>query len=123
MAVTIKLRRGTASEWTSANPVLEQGEVGIELDTNKIKIGDGSSNWSSLDYANDLLPDQTGNSGKFLSTDGTVVSWQSVDALPSQTGNSGKYLTTDGTNASWATVSSGAAVDDASLAFSSQVFS
>lgn len=50
------------------------------------------------------LPSQTGNAGKYLSTDGTNPSWNTVDALPSQTGNSGKYLTTDGTTASWATV-------------------
>ena len=47
------------------------------------------------------LPAQTGNSGKFLTTDGTDVSWANVDALPSQTGNSGYYLTTNGTTASW----------------------
>lgn len=51
-----------------------------------------------------LIPDLTGNSGKFLTTNGTTVSWASVDALPSQTGNSGKFLTTNGTVASWATV-------------------
>jgi hypothetical protein len=50
------------------------------------------------------LPAQTGNSGEFLTTDGTNVSWATVDALPSQSGNSGKYLTTNGTAASWAIV-------------------
>lgn len=54
--------------------------------------------------ANDVLPTQTDNSGKFLTTNGTDASWASVDALPSQTGNSGKFLTTNGTDASWATV-------------------
>lgn len=47
------------------------------------------------------LPDQTGHSGEFLTTDGTDASWAAVNALPSQTGNSGKFLTTNGTNASW----------------------
>jgi hypothetical protein len=47
------------------------------------------------------FPTQTGNSGKYLKTDGTSTSWQTVSELPSQTGNSGKYLTTDGTTASW----------------------
>ena len=47
------------------------------------------------------LPSQTGNAGKFLTTDGTDASWATVDTLPSQTGQSGKFLTTDGTNASW----------------------
>ena len=51
-----------------------------------------------------VLPSMSGNTGKFLTTDGTDSSWAAVDALPSQTGNSGKYLTTDGTNASWATL-------------------
>lgn len=45
------------------------------------------------------LPDQTGNTGKFLTTDGTDASWG--DPLPSQTGNTGKFLTTNGTDASW----------------------
>ena len=50
---------------------------------------------------NDLLPSQTGNTGKFLTTDGTDISWADVDAFPDQTGNAGKYLTTDGTDTSW----------------------
>lgn len=54
-----------------------------------------------------VLPSQTSNSGKYLTTNGTSTSWATVDALPSQTGNSGKYLTTDGTTASWANVSGG----------------
>jgi hypothetical protein len=51
--------------------------------------------------ADNVLPTQTSNSGKFLGTDGTNCSWQTVDALPSQSGQSGKFLTTNGTNASW----------------------
>jgi hypothetical protein len=51
-----------------------------------------------------FTPSQTGNSGKFLTTDGTNPSWAPVDALPSQTGNAGEFLTTDGTTASWAVV-------------------
>ena len=50
------------------------------------------------------VPSQTGNSGKYLSTNGTQTSWSTVDALPSQTNNSGKYLTTNGTTASWSTI-------------------
>lgn len=52
----------------------------------------------------DVLPSQTGNAGKYLGTNGTTLSWDTVNALPTQTGNNGKYLTTDGTNASWVTV-------------------
>jgi hypothetical protein len=52
------------------------------------------------------LPDQTGNTGKYLTTNGTAKSWGTVSqyALPSQTGNSGKFLTTNGTAESWGTV-------------------
>jgi len=50
MAAQIQLRRDTASNWTSANPTLAQGELGYETDTGKIKIGDGSTAWTSLDY-------------------------------------------------------------------------
>lgn len=48
------------------------------------------------------LPGQAGNSGKFVTTDGTAASW--ADVYPSQTGNSGKFLSTDGTATSWAAV-------------------
>ena len=58
-----------------------------------------------------VVPSQTGNSGKYLTTNGTVSSWGAVDALPSQTSNSGKYLTTDGTTASWATVTTDPTAD------------
>lgn len=50
------------------------------------------------------VPSQGGNSGKYLTTNGSATSWAAVDALPSQTGNSGKYLTTNGTSATWATI-------------------
>jgi len=55
-----------------------------------------------------VLPSQTSNSGKYLTTNGTATSWASVDALPSQTGNTGKYLTTNGSVASWATINTDA---------------
>ena len=51
MAVTIKLRRDTASNWGSNNPTLAEGEPGFETDTGKIKYGDGTTAWNSLAYA------------------------------------------------------------------------
>lgn len=60
----------------------------------------------------ETYPDQTDNAGKFLTTDGTDVSWETVNALPDQTDNGGKYLTTDGTDASWAFISGGSATDE-----------
>ena len=50
------------------------------------------------------LPEQSGNAGKFLTTNGQLPSWANVDALPSQAGNNGKYLVTNGTTASWSTL-------------------
>jgi len=50
MATRMQQRRGTAAQWTSANPILAAGEMGFETDTNKFKIGDGTNNWASLAY-------------------------------------------------------------------------
>lgn len=50
MAVTIRLRRATAAEWTASNPTLASGEPGYESDTGKIKYGTGSTAWNSLPY-------------------------------------------------------------------------
>ena len=50
MATIIQMRRGTAAEWTAANPLLAQGEIGTELDTHKWKCGDGVLRWSALPY-------------------------------------------------------------------------
>lgn len=47
------------------------------------------------------LPDQTGNAGLYLTTNGTTASWSSVESVPSQTGNAFKVLSTDGTNLTW----------------------
>ena len=130
--VQIQLRNDTAANWTSVNPTLLVGELGVERSTNKIKIGDGSTAWSSLSYAYDptVLVTLTGTqtltnktisgssntlsnipnsaltnssitiNGSSVALGGTVT----ITGLPTQTGNSGKYLTTDGTNASWATI-------------------
>ena len=50
MANKIQLRRDTSSNWTSSNPTLSQGELGHETNTGKLKVGDGSTAWTSLGY-------------------------------------------------------------------------
>jgi hypothetical protein len=50
MAQRIQVRRGTAAQWTTADPTLASGEIGYETDTAEFKIGDGSSEWSALPY-------------------------------------------------------------------------
>ena len=55
----IQLRNDLAATWDSKNPVLKKGEIGIEIDTRKMKVGDGTTAWEALPYmgadANDIL--------------------------------------------------------------------
>lgn len=50
MASKIQFRRDTAANWASVNPTLSEGELGLEKDTMKYKIGDGVTAWNSLSY-------------------------------------------------------------------------
>lgn len=50
MAVKLQLRRDQAANWTSVNPTLSAGELGVELDTGKLKVGNGTTAWNSLTY-------------------------------------------------------------------------
>lgn len=54
MATRIQVRRDTAANWTSVNPTLASGEWGLESDTKKVKLGDGTTAWTSLAYFGDL---------------------------------------------------------------------
>ena len=71
MAVQIQLRRGTASAWTAANPTLAIGEFAIETDTDKYKIGDGSTAWTSLSYSS--LPSGTVTTAGGVTITGTMT--------------------------------------------------
>lgn len=51
MAIRIQLRRGTSAEWSSANPILAQGEFAVDLDSGKFKIGNGVTRWNELNYS------------------------------------------------------------------------
>lgn len=57
MAVQIQLRNDTAANWTAADPILAQGEMGIETDTRLFKIGNGVDTWSELEYGLSVIPD------------------------------------------------------------------
>lgn len=46
----VQHRRDTSALWSSNNPTLHEGELGIDTTNNRIKIGDGSTSWNSLDY-------------------------------------------------------------------------
>jgi hypothetical protein len=60
--VRFQLRRGSAAEWTAADPVLAMGEPGLEIDTARFKLGDGVTAWSGLTYASGA-PGPTGPMG------------------------------------------------------------
>lgn len=57
--VRIQVRRGTASQWESVDPTLVAGEMGLETDTNKIKVGTGNAVWTDLPYLNVVPADLT----------------------------------------------------------------
>jgi hypothetical protein len=60
MANKIQLRRDTTANWTRVNPILDDGEPGLEIDTNKVKYGDGNTAWNTLAYASGGLTDENG---------------------------------------------------------------
>jgi hypothetical protein len=70
----IKFRRDTAANWTSANPILAQGEPGFEHDTGLLKIGDGSTTWVELDYSSGSAASLTDN-GNVVVTAGSTEHW------------------------------------------------
>ena len=49
-----KLKRGLADAWTRNNPLLQAGEPGYELDTRRLKIGDGVTYWNNLPYFSEV---------------------------------------------------------------------
>jgi hypothetical protein len=57
MASRIRIRRGTTTQWNSSTKILESGELGLDLTLNKLKVGNGTSLWTSLPYIN-ILPSE-----------------------------------------------------------------
>jgi hypothetical protein len=47
----LQLRRDTAANWSSTNPILLQGEMGVEYDTGRFKVGTGFAPWNDLSYS------------------------------------------------------------------------
>ena len=107
MAVQIQLRRGTASAWTSANPTLAIGELAIETDTDKYKIGDGSTAWTSLGYSS--FP-STAISNTVVDAKGDIIAATADNTVAKLTvGSNGQVLTAASgqtTGLQWTTISS-----------------
>jgi hypothetical protein len=105
-ATSVAAQTGTGSTFVmDTSPTLVTPALGVATATsiNGTTIP-SSKTLVATDSTEYVVPSQTGNSGKYLTTNGTASSWGAVDALPSQTGNSGKYLTTNGTAAAWASI-------------------
>ena len=73
MATQIQLRRDTAANWTSANPTLAAGELGLETDTTYYKIGNGSTAWTSLAYGSIAGTLANSSVTSAMIVDGTIV--------------------------------------------------
>lgn len=91
MADMIQIRRDTAANWTSANPILAQGELGAETDTSKIKIGDGTTAWASVPYlidAGDYLTATSTNTltNKTITFAGNTLTGVAPTTTPTLTG-------------------------------------
>ena len=102
MAVQIQFRNDTASAWTSANPTMSAGEMGIETDTDKFKLGDGSTAWTSLAYGGVQGPAGTAGTAGIDGADGadgadgTFSSTQTIETKSSAysivSGDAGKLI-------------------------------
>jgi hypothetical protein len=96
----IQLRRGTAASWTSANPTLAAGEMGVESDTGKAKIGNGVTAWNSLSYSITgaagtvtSITAGTGLSGGTITGTGTIAIDSTVATLTGSQTLTNKSLT------------------------------
>lgn len=91
MASIIQIRRDTASNWTTANPILALGEMGAETDTSKIKLGDGVTAWASVPYlidAGDYLTATSTNTltNKTITFAGNTLTGVAPTTTPTLTG-------------------------------------
>lgn len=90
MSVKIQIRRGTAAEWISANPILLNGEQGLETDTKRTKIGNGTSAWNSLPYE---YIGATGSGTNQIFYDNDIVITQNYNLSPNKNAMSSGPLT------------------------------
>jgi len=98
MTARMQQRRDTAANWTSSNPTLAAGEIGIETDTQKMKVGTGSTAWTSLAYTAmgtvTSITAGTGLSGGTITESGTIAIDSTVTTLTGSQTLTNKTLTT-----------------------------
>ena len=111
----IKPRRDTAANWSSENPVLDDGELGYDTTNKKFKMGNGATAWNSLDFSEDATMLRTtdvddtpvdGVTNAPVSSNWAYDHAANVTSLhlPDQSGGNGKILKTNGSSASWESV-------------------
>lgn len=72
----LQLRRGTAAQWSAANPLLAEGELAVELDTGKFKVGNGINRWNQIEYTTNFGDQDVQNSVlNFLTSSTGAVTW------------------------------------------------
>lgn len=81
MAVKLQFRRDTATNWSTTNPVLANGEPGVDVTNHKMKIGDGVHTW-------DALPDSTDGANHANLSNVGVATHDEIDAILGTTVNS-----------------------------------
>lgn len=116
------LRRDTAANWNTKNPILREGEEGYETDTGRRKVGNGTTEWNNLKYDSGIV-DQTysptsenAQSGKAVAQ--AVAPKLDKPSMPPAVGNILKVLSVndDGTfTCGWSDAPSGGAVDDVQI--------
>jgi len=92
MATRMQQRRGTAAQWTAANPTLAAGEIGFETDTNKFKMGNGSSAWTALSYFSNTTALEA------LLNDSAPAALNTLNEIAAAINDDPAFFTTVGTN-------------------------
>lgn len=95
MATKIQVRRDSAADWNITNPILAEGEIGYETDTGKIKVGNGSQIWTSLEYF-----------GEEVDLSGYLTSSSASSTYLTQTSASSTYLTQSSASTNYITQAS-----------------
>lgn len=81
---TFRFKRGKADTWTSLNPILDPGEPGFEIDTYKLKIGNGESAWNDLEYYSGSVQISVDGKSLIITDDGTASIYGFIQAQTGQ---------------------------------------
>ena len=85
--VTLQIRHDTSTNWATRNPILAQGEYGLETDTYLLKIGDGVLDWEHLPYLNKLNSTyfaHNSEDGTITFSDGFLATLETLEAAAGQ---------------------------------------